>query len=48
MIRRFFPKGTDFAGVTKKQVAAVQTWMNNYPRKVLDWETPNSLAEIAM
>jgi len=40
MIRRFFPKGTDFTHVTKKQVAAVQNWMNNYPRKVLDWMTP--------
>lgn len=40
MIRRFFPKGTDFSRVTKKQVAAVQNWMNNYPRKVLDWMTP--------
>ena len=40
MIRRFFPKGTDFSKVTKRQVAAVQDWMNNYPRKVLDWLTP--------
>lgn len=40
MIRRFFPKGTDFSKVTKKQVAAVQNWMNNYPRKILDWMTP--------
>ena len=40
MIRRFFPKGTDFSKVTKKQVAAVQNWMNNYPRKVLGWMTP--------
>lgn len=40
MIRRFFPKGTDFSKVTKKQVAAVQNWMNNYPRKVLNWMTP--------
>lgn len=40
MIRRFFPKGTDFSKVTKKQVAAVQNWMNNYPRKVLNWATP--------
>ena len=40
MIRRFFPKGTDFSQVTKKQVAAVQNWMNNYPRKVLNWLTP--------
>lgn len=40
IIRRFFPKGTDFTKVTKKQVAAAQDWMNNYPRKVLDWKTP--------
>ena len=40
MIRRFFPKGTDFTHVTKKQVAAIQNWMNNYPRKVLNWMTP--------
>lgn len=40
IIRRFFPKGTDFSKVTKKQVAAVQNWMNNYPRKILDWMTP--------
>lgn len=41
MIRRFFPKGTDFTKVSKKRIAAIQDWMNNYPRKVLDWNTPN-------
>lgn len=40
MIRRWFPKGTDFTKVTKKQVADIQHWMNSYPRKVLDWKTP--------
>ena len=44
IIRRFFPKGTDFTRVTKKQVAAVQDWMNNYPRKILNWLTPNQMA----
>lgn len=44
IIRRFFPKGTDFTKVTKKQVAAVQDWMNNYPRKILNWMTPNQMA----
>lgn len=43
MIRRFFPKGTDFTRVTKKQVAAAQKWMNNYPRKILNWKTPAEL-----
>ena len=44
MIRRFFPKGTDFSKVTKKRVAEVQDWMNSYPRKILDWKSPAELA----
>ena len=40
IIRRFFPKGTDFSKITKGQVQAVQDWMNNYPRKILGWNTP--------
>lgn len=39
IIRRFFPKGTNFDHVTKEQVAAVQDWINNYPRKILRWKT---------
>ena len=35
MIRRFFPKGTDFDNVSKKEVETVQDWINNYPRKIL-------------
>ena len=41
MIRRFFPKGTDFTKVSKKRIAAIQNWMNNYPRKILNWNTPS-------
>ncbi|OKZ54166.1 MAG: hypothetical protein BHV94_04105 [Clostridiales bacterium 59_14] len=44
MIRRFFPKGTDFSKISKKRIAAVQDWMNNYPRKILQWQTPNEAA----
>ena len=44
MIRRWFPKGTDFTKVSKKRIAALQEWMNNYPRKILDWNTPNDYA----
>ena len=43
IIRRFFPKGTDFSKVTKKQIAELQEWMNNYPRKILDWKCPTDL-----
>ena len=44
MIRRFFPKGTDFSKVSKKRIADVQNWMNNYPRKILGWAAPADLA----
>ena len=40
MIRRWFPKGTDFGRVTKRQIAAIQDWMNGYPRRILGWKTP--------
>ena len=44
IIRRFFPKGTDFTRVTKARIAAIQEWMNNYPRKLLNWKSPNQIA----
>ena len=48
MIRRFFPKGTDFGKVTRRQVEAVERWMNNYPRRLLGWLTPNEAAQAAL
>ena len=44
MIRRWFPKGTDFSKVTNAEIAALQDWMNGYPRKVLGWKTPLAAA----
>lgn len=44
MIRRFFPKGTDFTRVTGRQVQRVQDWMNQYPRRVLSWQSPAQMA----
>ena len=35
IIRRFFPKGTDFGKVTLAEVQAVEDWMNEYPRPIL-------------
>lgn len=40
IIRRFFPKGTDFNRITRRQVAEVETWMNHYPRRSLGWRCP--------
>lgn len=43
IIRRFFPKGASFAKYTSKDCQRVQDWMNNYPRKILDYSTPAEL-----
>ena len=44
MIRRFFPKGTNFDEVSLAEVQRVQDWMNRYPRRVLGWQTPDEAA----
>ena len=44
MIRRFFPKGTNFDEVSPAEVQRVQDWMNRYPRRVLGWQTPDEAA----
>ena len=40
MIRRWFPKGTDFGRVSRREVQECEDWMNDYPRKSLGWLTP--------
>ena len=40
MIRRWFPKGTNFAEISQKEINECADWMNHYPRKVLGWRTP--------
>ena len=47
MIRRWFPKGTDFGKVSHKQIAQVESWMNNYPRQILGWLTPLEAEDMA-
>ena len=37
MIRRKFPKGTNFDKVSPKEVRMVEDWLNRYPRKILGW-----------
>lgn len=40
LIRRYFPKGTDFSKLNRKEIKAVQDLLNGRPRKVLNWYTP--------
>jgi IS30 family transposase len=39
-IRRFFPKGTDFNKVSRKEIKHVQDLLNGTPRKVLNYQFP--------
>lgn len=43
LIRRFFPKKTDFALVSKEQVKRVESLLNTRPRKCLNYRTPNEV-----
>jgi len=43
MIRRFVAKGRDIARFTKQAISHVETWLNDYPRRILDFMTPNEL-----
>lgn len=45
IIRRFFPKGTNFDEVTAAEVAQAETWMNDYPRAILGWRSAGALFE---
>jgi IS30 family transposase len=44
MIRRSIPKGSNIGRYSKVRVKEVQDWMNNYPRKILGYKTPNEVA----
>lgn len=46
IIRRFFPKGTDFNKISKAEIQVVEDWMNDYPRRILGGLTANKFAEI--
>lgn len=43
LVRQFFPKGTDFNKITKEQLKEVQELLNDRPRKVHDFYTPNEV-----
>lgn len=45
MIRRFLPKGTDFRRVTAEYIRRLEDWINDYRRKVLQWNTSRELFE---
>ncbi|MCX8514043.1 MAG: IS30 family transposase, partial [Burkholderiales bacterium] len=43
LIRKYFPKKTDFANINEQQIEQVQNLLNNRPRKALGFLTPNEV-----
>ena len=43
MIRRKYPKGTDFGKLSDKDIEDLERWINDYPRKKLGWKTADIL-----
>lgn len=46
LIRRFLPKGTDFNKVSAERLKEIENNLNNRPRKVLGFRTPNEMREL--
>lgn len=44
MLRRYFPKGTDFRAVTQKQIDQAVSLINNKPRKILGYRSALEVA----
>lgn len=40
LLRQFFPKGTDFSKISRREIKRVQKIFNGRPRKVLNWQKP--------
>jgi transposase, IS30 family len=43
LIRQYFPKGTDFHLVSRKEIKRAQEELNGRPRAVLGWRTPTEV-----
>ncbi|WP_054116794.1 hypothetical protein [Enterococcus sp. RIT-PI-f] len=43
MIRRFISKGTEMRMVYRLHIKCVENWMNQLPKKILDYPTPRQV-----
>lgn len=43
LIRRFFPKKTNFDTITEKEIRFMENWINTRPMKVLGFKTPSEV-----
>lgn len=43
LVRQYFPKGTNFLGVSEASLADIETELNQRPRKSLNYQSPDNL-----
>lgn len=43
IIRRFIPKGADISKYTSKEIKRIEQWINNYPRKILEYKSAEAV-----
>lgn len=48
MVRRWYPKGESFMMTSKEEIAALEEWMNEYPREIFEYDTAASMFEAEM
>jgi IS30 family transposase len=48
LLRRYFPKGTDFRTISEKEVAIVVKNLNNRPGECLNYQTPHEVYRKAL
>ena len=46
IIRRFIPKGADISKFTKRQIQAIEDWINALPRKLFDDLSAEQMVEL--
>ena len=45
LVRQYFPKGSDFTGITSQRLQEVEDELNERPRNILGYESPNDLLD---
>jgi IS30 family transposase len=48
MLRRVSPKRASFGRIPIAKIQAVEDWINNYPRRILGWQSANHMASVFM
>lgn len=48
MVRRWYPKGESFMMTSEEEIAALEEWMNEYPREIFEYDTAASMFEAEM